>query len=207
VAQSRIPNSLSDEAAELLLDIATFVAIARTGVVFEGQGKYRVIVEAPTPEEPTRIARQLFRLARCLMALGYSEHDATGIALRSALHSIPPTREKAIRALADAGEAGATVTDVHKAFGRGNRYAAIWQLDCLEAIGLASVEGTPRDEDPTAVRCYRIADEWADEVARVYASVGRFYGETEFTSSFSKREVTHSYTPEATSHAGNREVA
>jgi hypothetical protein len=56
-ARVRIPERLGEEASEALVDVAHFVAVARTGVTFEGQGRYRVIVEPPTPEEPTRGAR------------------------------------------------------------------------------------------------------------------------------------------------------
>jgi hypothetical protein len=61
---------------------------------------------------------------------------------------------------------------VHRAMGRGNRFAAIWALDVLEAVGMVDVEGTPRDEDPSAVRIYRLRGEWRDAAEGVYASVG-----------------------------------
>jgi len=77
---------------------------------------------------------------------------------------------RALHAVAAAGQ-GVTASDVHRALGRGNRWAALWELDALEAIGLIEVEGPPRDEDPKATRIYRLGDGWAE----VYESVASSY--------------------------------
>jgi hypothetical protein len=144
------------------VDVAVLVASARTGVQFEGQGRGRVPVGLPTPEEPTRLVGQLTRLARCAKALGLFEDEACDLAIKAGFDSIPPARLRSLRAVADSGDAGVVVAEVHRALGRGNRWAAIWELDALEAIGLVRVEGLSRDEDPKATRVYRLADEWRE---------------------------------------------
>ncbi len=123
-----------------MVDVAIFVALARTGVVYEGQGKYRVITGIPTPEEPTRLAGQLTRLARCAVALGLDEKDALRLAITAAIDSVPLARMRALRAVADHALGTATVEDVRRALGRANWYIAKWELDALEAIGLVVAE-------------------------------------------------------------------
>src|SRR5262249_22218975 len=133
---------------------------------FEGQGKSRVPVGMPTPEEPTRLVGQLQRLARCSIALGLSELDACELAVRVAFDSVPLGRMRALRTVARAAP-GATVADVLRGIGRGNRWAAQWELDSLEAIGLVVDEGPDRNEEPSAPHVYRLADQWEG----VYESV------------------------------------
>ena len=83
---------------------------------------------------------------------------------------MPLARFRALSAVARAGDIGADVATVHRAIGRGNRWGSKWELTALEAIGLVQVEGPPEDEDPKAVRIYRLAAEYRD----VYESVGAF---------------------------------
>jgi hypothetical protein len=189
-ARSRIPADMSADTSARLVDLAVFIATARTGVTFEGQGRFRVIVDAPTPEEPTRLAQQLVRLARCLVALGVSETDAEALATRAGLDSLPPTREKTLRALLAAGDVGANVSDVHESLGRGNRYAAIWALEELEAVGMVDVEGEPRDENPKAVRIYRLRGEWLAAVREVYEGVASH----SLALSIEREQATDAYT-------------
>jgi hypothetical protein len=137
-ARKRIPSRLSDAAVETLVDVATFVAHARTGVVYEGQGKHRTILGIPTPEEPTRLVGQLHRLARCTVALGVDEPTALRLATATALDSVPLARMRALGAIADITDydARASVSDVQRALRRGNWWAAKWECDALTAIGL-----------------------------------------------------------------------
>jgi hypothetical protein len=139
-ARERIPARLSDNAVERLVDVATFVAHARTGVVYEGQGKHRTILGIPTPEEPTRLVGQLHRLARCTVALGVDEARALELAIGAALDSVPLARMRALEAIADITDAGlrATVSDVQRALRRGNWWGAKWECDALAAIGLVT---------------------------------------------------------------------
>jgi hypothetical protein len=169
-ARRRIPTSLPRDHVERLVDVATVVATARTGVQFEGQGRGRVPIGLPIPEEPTRLTGQLNRLARCLLALGLEEPAAVELAIRVALDSVPLARMRALQAVADTNDEGATIADVHRGLGRGNRWAAIWELDALDAIGLVHVEGPSREEDPHATRHYKLAAEWR----QVYESVASY---------------------------------
>jgi len=159
-ARERIPARLPEPQLERLIDVAVLVARARAGVQFEGQGRNRIAIGLPTPEEPTRLIGQLHRLARCALALGLDEQAACDLATAAALDSVPLARMKALDAVATSGDAGATITDVHRGLGRGNRWAAIWELDALEAIGLVAAEGPSRDEDPRATRLYTLDHEW-----------------------------------------------
>lgn len=168
-ARTRIPQHLPDDLPARLVNLAVFVAHARTGVQHEGNGAHRVIVGIPTPEEPTRLVGQLTRFARCAIALGLTPEDALRLSINVAHDSVPLGRMRALRAVAELGEAGATVSDVHRALIRGNRWAAIWELDALDAIGLVDVEGPSREEDRNAHRVYRLNDAYR----KVYESVGR----------------------------------
>jgi hypothetical protein len=169
-ARQKIPNSLDATHIERLVNLATFVAHARTGVQYEGQGKYRVVVGVPTPEEPTRLVGQLHRFARCAIALGLDADAALELTATLALDSVPLGRMRALRIVADTPDPGCTVADVHRALIRGNRWAAIWELDALEAIGLIDVHGPSRDEDANATRVYTLADEYRE----VYENVASF---------------------------------
>ena len=166
-ARRRIPSALPDADIERLVNLAVFVAHARTGVQHEGNGAHRVILGIPTPEEPTRLVGQLTRFARCACALGLTPAAALGLTVTVALDSVPLARMRALRAVADSGLRGATVSDVHRALLRGNRWAAIWELDALEAIGLVDVEGPSREEDRNAIRSYKLKDSYR----RVYENV------------------------------------
>jgi hypothetical protein len=168
-ARRRIPDELAPPLIDRLVSLSVFVAHARTGVQHEGTGRFRVILGVPTPEEPMRLVGQLTRFARCAIALGLDQVQALELATRIGLDSVPLARMRVLRAVVEAGDEGATVTDAHRALVRGNRWAAIWELDALEAIGLVEVVGTPRDEDPQAHRVYKLADAYRE----VCESVGR----------------------------------
>jgi hypothetical protein len=191
-ARARIPAGLSEGARDVILNAATFCAHARTGVQFEGVGRNRVPIGYPAHEEPMRLAGQLNRLARCLLALGLDERAATALAVRSACDSVPLARFRALTEVAD-NAVGATVASVHRAIGRGNRWGAKWELLALEAIGMIEVEGIDEDDDPKATRVYTLADEYR----QVYESVGSPYGSSSSDSLLREKtegEPTLSYT-------------
>jgi hypothetical protein len=167
-ARARIPDRLADETRDVIVAAATFCAHARTGVQFEGTGKSRVPIGYPAPEEPMRLAGQLFRLARCLVALGLSERQAAGFAVRAACDSVPLARFRALREVADSEPA--TVSSVWRAIGRGNRWGAKWELTALEAIGMVEFEGPDEEVDKNATRVYKLADEYRG----LYESVDSF---------------------------------
>ncbi len=181
-ARKAIPEQLPCKHVGRIVDTATLVATARTGVPFEGQGRGRVPVGIPSPEEPTRLTGQLTRLARCLIALGLSDDQAAELTIRVAIDSVPLARMRALRAVAKAPKPGATVSDVHRGLGRGNRWAAIWELDALMAIGLVDEHGPSRDEDPDEPRRYTLAREWQnlyEVVARPHTPPSIEKGNTE----------------------------
>jgi hypothetical protein len=138
-ARERIPGRLSEKTQERLINVSVFVAHARAGVVYEGQGKHRVITGIPTPEEPTRLVGQLVRLARCAVALGLNEVDALRLATKAALDSVPLARLRALRAIAD-NPIGATVSDVQRALKRANWWIAKYEVDALTTIGVVREE-------------------------------------------------------------------
>jgi hypothetical protein len=168
-ARERVPAHLSDESKDTLTDAATLIAQVRTGVEFEGTGRYRTVIGYPMPELPMRLGMQLHRLARCLVALGIDERIAVRIAVKTAGDSVPVARWKAFRHVAE-GEA-VTVSSTWRAIGRGNRWGAKWQLTALEAIGLVDVDGPDEDTEPNAVRIYRLEPALAD----LYESVASFF--------------------------------
>jgi len=193
-ARKRVPPHLSDDAKDVIGDVAFFAAHARTGVEFEGTGRYRMPIGYPMPEEPMRLAGQLHRLARCLVALGLAEQLAVRIAAQAALDSVPLARLKALRHVAD--ETPATIASTRRAIGRGNRWSAKWELTALEAIGLIDVEGPDEFEDPNATRIYRLADRYRgvyDSVASFFISLSSIGGEQGSRGG----EATKSYTPGA----------
>lgn len=157
-SRQRIPSELPASLVETLVNLAVFVSHARTGVQYEGVGRHRVILGVPTPEEPTRLIGQLTRFARSALALDLGVDEATALTVKLAMDSVPLARMRALHAVVEAGAEGATVSDVHRALVRGNRWAALWELDALEAIGLVHVEGPSRDEDSSGTRTYRLAD-------------------------------------------------
>jgi hypothetical protein len=168
-ARQRIPMKLSDATRDRIMDAATLCAHARTGVEFEGSGRYRVPTGYPAPEEPMRLAGQLYRLCRCLVALGLDEEQASAFAVRAACDSVPLARFRALREVAESPQA--TVASVHRAIGRGDRWGAKWQLTALEAIGMVEVSGPTEEEDPKATRAFSLKAEYRD----LYETVGSFY--------------------------------
>jgi hypothetical protein len=164
-ARHHVPHRLSPEAEERLIDVALLVALTRTGIVHEGQGKYRLITGIPTPEEPTRLVGQLTRLARCAVALGLNEDTAVHLAAKAGRDSVPLARMRTLAAVAERGDQGASVQDVRWALRKANWYLAKWELDALEAIGLVTATGP--EEEPV----YHLAQEYRG----LYTSVAPFY--------------------------------
>jgi len=202
-ARTRIPASLSDESRDRIVDAAVLCANARTGVMFEGTGRYRVPSGLPIPEEPTRLTGQLYRFARCLLALGLDEHEATTLTVQAACDSVPLARFRALQAVAATDSA--TVSSVWRAIGRGNRWGAIWELDALEAIGMVEIHGPPRDEDPGAVRTYMLAEQYRG----VYESVGPYYIsplDRKESGRSGGKDPTDSYTPRPAPGNGSHSV-
>jgi hypothetical protein len=58
-ARQRVPRRLTNKSVDIIVDAAFLVAHARTGVQFEGTGRYRCVMGYPFPEEPARLAGQM----------------------------------------------------------------------------------------------------------------------------------------------------
>jgi hypothetical protein len=93
------------------------------------------------------------------------EHDALRLAAAAAVDSVPLARMRALSAIADLTEYGASasVSDVQRSLKRGNWWAAKWECDALTAIGLVK---ETRTEDDALV--YELAGDYKT----LYASVG-----------------------------------
>jgi len=196
-ARTRIPAQLTQATKDALTDAALFAAHARTGVQFEGSGKYRIPVGYPMPEEPMRLAGQLYRLARCLVALGMNEQQASAISIKAACDSVPLARLRALHEIATTEMA--TVASVHRAIGRGNRWGAKWELAALEAIGMVDVNGPSEDDDPKATRTYQLKPDYRE----VYETVGSLSIALSIEGQESHSRSggpTDSHTPTGTSH-------
>ena len=169
-ARRRIPAHLSEASKEAIVNVAFLAAHARTGVQFEGSGRYRVAMGYPFPEEPTRLAGQMNRLARCLVALGVPETVAVSIATQAARDSIPFARRKAFEHVVTSDFA--TVSSTWNAIGRGSWWSAKWELAALEAIGIVETESTGSDADDEATTVvYRLTTRYK----AVCTSVASFF--------------------------------
>jgi hypothetical protein len=74
---------------------------------------------------------------------------------------------RALRAVAEAPN-GARVAEVHRAVGRGNWWAAKWELDALEALRLVKDIGLrEKDENST----WHLESEWRDLYESVACSL------------------------------------
>jgi energy-coupling factor transporter ATP-binding protein EcfA2 len=190
-ARRRIPAVLKPRTLGQILSAATFCAHARTGVQYEGVGRGRVVVGVPAPEEPMRLAGQLHRLTRCLIALGVDEAEAERYAVHAARDSVPSARFKAIEAVAE--NEMATVASVLRSIGRGNRWTAKWELGALVAIGMIEVEGPDEDEDAKATRVYQLAPNYRE----VYESVSLSLRAAEDRERIYRSVPTTSYTSDS----------
>jgi len=80
--------------------MAKFVAIARTPISFQGSASEFYFEQIPTPEVPTRIVKQLKKLAKCLaLVRGKSEIDEEELdtLLRVSEDTLPPDRMAILR--------------------------------------------------------------------------------------------------------------
>ncbi|MEJ7569922.1 MAG: hypothetical protein WKF41_16865 [Gaiellaceae bacterium] len=144
-ASSRLKNHAT--IGELLgdqLDNAALVAcLGRANVPRDGYGR-REIIGMPTIEEPPRIAGQLDKLARALLALTLDEKDTGALCRRAALDSIPQERLACLDALATGEPLNQSAVARHAAC---NRNVARRTLEELAAIDVATYIGADRDDD------------------------------------------------------------
>lgn len=85
----KLDLSLTDEETERLLAAADLVTLARTGVEYDYRGD---VIDAHTPEMPTRFGKQLAQIVRGGISIGIHRRRALNIALRCARDSMPPLR-------------------------------------------------------------------------------------------------------------------
>lgn len=83
------PVPLNEAETDVLLAAADLVTLARTGVEYDYQGN---VVDAHSPEMPTRFAKQLAQIVRGAVAVGMDRPDALRLAIRCARDSMPPMR-------------------------------------------------------------------------------------------------------------------
>jgi hypothetical protein len=93
-------QSVGDFLGDALDDAALVACFGRAAVPRDGYGR-REIIGLPTIEDPPRIAGQLDKLARALLALGLEEKDAAALCRRAALDSMPREQLACLDALAD----------------------------------------------------------------------------------------------------------
>ena len=88
--------------AKTIHKIAKFVAIARTPLSIQGSNSEFYFEQIPTPEMPTRLVKQLKKLAKCLaMIRGKSEVDEEELTtlVRVAEDTLPPDRMAILRVI------------------------------------------------------------------------------------------------------------
>jgi hypothetical protein len=90
---------LSEAGMELIEDAAVLTALGRAAIPRDYR---REIDGEPDIEEPTRVAKQLTMLARCLLALGLTETEAVSMACRVGLDSMPSIRARTLIAITEA---------------------------------------------------------------------------------------------------------
>ena len=137
-----------------------------------------------------RLAGQLHRLARCLVALGVDEQLAIHIASRAALRLRPA------RPLQGASHVATQPPPSPRLFARSaaaTAGGAKWELAALEAIGMVEVEGPDEFDDPQATRLYGSAD--ATEGCTKSSPLS--YSSLSIGDGNGGEQPTDSYTPEA----------
>jgi hypothetical protein len=162
MAAGRVPDTLDEDVKDSLLDAAIIACYGRAAVERDGYGR-REICGVPVVEEPPRLTGQLALLARALLALGLNTHQATALARRCALDSIPQARRRALSVLATTHEP--SISEVARTANL-HRHVARMALEELDAIGLAT-----QNDDPEPGEAQRWTLHGDDEhlVRRVFA--------------------------------------
>jgi hypothetical protein len=124
---------LSEAAEKTIVDAAIVCCYGRAGVERYGYGR-REISGMAIIEEPPRLVIQTAQLARALIALRFDEHQATTLACRCALDSMPRARYGALEALTSQPQA--SIGEIARRSGC-HRHVARMALEELDAIGVA----------------------------------------------------------------------
>lgn len=140
-ARAAVPETLPEDVAEVIEDVALVTAWGRGSVPRNGYGR-REIEGVPVVEEPMRLVQQLSGLARGLLSLGLPEEAAAATVRRVGLDSMPAARRAVLVALAT-GEP-LTTAGVGRAGGL-DRKVARMTLEELAAVGIVEHD-RPDDE-------------------------------------------------------------
>jgi hypothetical protein len=125
---------LSDRETETLLPAADLVTLARTAVERDYRGG---VVDAHSPEMPTRFAKQLAQIVRGGVAVGLSHEAALRLAIRCARDSMPPLRLAIIDYLAQHPDS--FTTDVRKGIDKPHT-TVDRELQALHMLGVLGCE-------------------------------------------------------------------
>jgi hypothetical protein len=124
---------VSEDLMQVVEKAAQVVCWGRASVPREATGQ-RDICGIPEVEEAPRVAKQLHMLARCLLAMGLTEDETTGLVCRVAVDTMPAMRARVIGELVRA-TGPITSADVEKSMGCSWK-TANRALEDFEALGL-----------------------------------------------------------------------
>ncbi len=123
---------------EVLIELAKFVAIARTPISIKDSRSDFYFDYIPMPERPTRLVKQLKKMAKCLAIIhGKKSIGAEEIRqiVKIGLHTIPPDRHKLIETVANApGECSRKYLRDEIKLPESSIYKILEQLSMLELI-------------------------------------------------------------------------
>jgi hypothetical protein len=136
---------LQDAEIRRLIKAADIVTYSRTAVERDYRGD---VLDAHSPEMPTRFAKQLAQLVRGSLALGMRREGAMRLALRCARDSFPPLRSEILLELARTPDS--RVSDVSKRIVKPYRTVRR-ELEALHTLGLlrCDEEQTTSDDGKT----------------------------------------------------------
>jgi hypothetical protein len=133
-AQKVVENvEVSEDLTQTIEKAAQVVCWGRASVPREATGQ-RDVCGIPEVEESPRVAKQLHTFARCLLAMGLTEDEATALVCRVAVDTMPAMRERAMSELVRA-TGPISSADVEKRMGCSWK-TANRALEDFEALGL-----------------------------------------------------------------------
>jgi hypothetical protein len=163
-ARQAVPETLPEDVAEVVEDVALVTAWGRGSVPRNGYGR-REIEGVPVVEEPMRLVQQLSGLARGILALGLPEEAAAATVRRVGLDSMPAARRAVLVTLAN----GEVLTTAGLARGAGlDRKVARMTLEELAAVGIVEHDRPDEEyDDPTGAVHWRLLGDDGALVAHV----------------------------------------
>lgn len=159
------PSAISEELRKELVEIANFVAVARTEIVRDRQTKE--IKSLPESEVPTRLVKQFVSLAQGIaMARERSEVTPDEIRLvdRVALDSLPPMRLEVLRCLKEAYPNPTRATDIASKLRLSSN---VIRLGLTELYVLKMVERTKRDTTAIIPYDWKLTERYGETLGRI----------------------------------------